>query len=382
MAYEAQSAEMARCAVRNHGELKEVEFLSGNKDYVLVFADGTRLRPYAGESLQHEYSTYAGYAEIAQALGGTHPYSLLAFGYQGTGPGCFTTFLKTAGFDVTEKVMVDISPGVRLRRDGTILSGDEQAAEPEEPAAVAEPEAEPAAAAPAIPAADWYADPLKRHQFRYWDGSVWTDHVADNGAASLDPVTPAPTVSAAQPAAQAGPVEFDETGHVKQITFPQQGTWSRQPSGQSTYMTQSAGSLLEATEMLAKVENIPGLTYYVVETPDGNLGRDMNGFYTEAQIKTKDLHLATQGAASAPVESESLTMFGDLMGNQSSVAAVRQSGGHAKLVLMMECGRCGYKSPVETQAGDMERECYCCGTINTSFRGNVNVFLGGKMVEI
>lgn len=40
--------------------------------------------------------------------------------------------------------------------------------------------------------AAWYPDPGRRHQFRYWDGQVWTDHVADNGIASVDPLPPPP----------------------------------------------------------------------------------------------------------------------------------------------------------------------------------------------
>ena len=80
MPYETQSAELARCAIRNHGDLKEVVFISGNKDYQLVFADGTALEPSNDTSLKHEYGAYAGCAEIAGELGGTHPYSLLAFG--------------------------------------------------------------------------------------------------------------------------------------------------------------------------------------------------------------------------------------------------------------------------------------------------------------
>ena len=36
--------------------------------------------------------------------------------------------------------------------------------------------------------ADWLTDPTGRHQLRYWDGAIWTDHVADNGTQSSDPV--------------------------------------------------------------------------------------------------------------------------------------------------------------------------------------------------
>ena len=41
---------------------------------------------------------------------------------------------------------------------------------------------------PGSPKADWYTDPMGRHQYRYWDGVLWTDHVADDGKSSLDPV--------------------------------------------------------------------------------------------------------------------------------------------------------------------------------------------------
>jgi Protein of unknown function (DUF2510) len=48
----------------------------------------------------------------------------------------------------------------------------------------------------------WQADPAGRHQFRYWDGSQWTDHVADQGVLSTEPLGPAPPAPTAptQPA--------------------------------------------------------------------------------------------------------------------------------------------------------------------------------------
>ncbi|MGV1036849.1 MAG: kelch repeat-containing protein [Candidatus Nanopelagicales bacterium] len=36
--------------------------------------------------------------------------------------------------------------------------------------------------------ADWFLDPLDRHEYRYWDGRQWTHHVSDGGQASVDPV--------------------------------------------------------------------------------------------------------------------------------------------------------------------------------------------------
>lgn len=50
----------------------------------------------------------------------------------------------------------------------------------------------PAAPPPPAPKGRWWAgwlpDPRGRHDFRYWDGKCWTDNVADDGAAGVDPV--------------------------------------------------------------------------------------------------------------------------------------------------------------------------------------------------
>jgi Protein of unknown function (DUF2510) len=35
----------------------------------------------------------------------------------------------------------------------------------------------------------WKADPTGRHQFRYWDGSLWTENVADAGVQARDAVS-------------------------------------------------------------------------------------------------------------------------------------------------------------------------------------------------
>ncbi len=47
--------------------------------------------------------------------------------------------------------------------------------------------AEPAGARATVPSG-WKADPTGRHQFRYWDGSQWTENVADDGEQTLDSV--------------------------------------------------------------------------------------------------------------------------------------------------------------------------------------------------
>jgi putative membrane protein len=93
-------------------------------------------------------------------------------------------------------VHVDVA-GRRTRaefRDRTVAEADQLVAELSElsrrarltpvPAPVTAPAAAPLATS-APPG--WFADPSGRHHWRYWDGTAWTDHVASDGAASLDP---------------------------------------------------------------------------------------------------------------------------------------------------------------------------------------------------
>jgi hypothetical protein len=36
--------------------------------------------------------------------------------------------------------------------------------------------------------AQWYPDPVGRHEHRYWDGQNWTDQVSDGGVEGMDPL--------------------------------------------------------------------------------------------------------------------------------------------------------------------------------------------------
>lgn len=176
-------------------------------------------------------------------------------------------------------------------------------------------------------------------------------------------------------------VKYDPDGKVLSIEMPQ-GQWQRDQNGPSTYYTQKANTLLEATELLKKADRIPNVTYYVVETPDGVLGRDMNGFYTEDPIKTGNLRVDyKRDNAPSEVQCLSLTDFGNMMENQRNTA-ITKTQGYAKLILLMKCGACGYESPIETEVGSIVRQCYCCGTKNNASRAPVTVFLGTRQVVI
>lgn len=46
----------------------------------------------------------------------------------------------------------------------------------------------------------WYADPARRHTYRYWDGSRWSSQVSDGGTAGVDPVDLDEATAATPPA--------------------------------------------------------------------------------------------------------------------------------------------------------------------------------------
>jgi hypothetical protein len=158
--------------------------------------------------------------------------------------------------------------------------------------------------------------------------------------------------------------------------------WHEQKSNGYTYHSCKAQTLYRATEILRSLSFVPQNTYYVVDTPDGSLGRDIFGFYTEALIKSSGISLETNSQKTTPVETRSLTAFGDAIKSQGSVASLKSMGQYASFILQMECGHCGYKSPVETKEGSFERECYACGAVNKIQRGKINVSTQSGFVAI
>lgn len=74
----------------------------------------------------------------------------------------------------------------------------------------------------------WQPDPFGRHQYRYWDGTQWTDQVADDGVTSVDPPVPVAGGEAAaapeapgEPTPAAAPAPTEPVAEVPSSTPPQ-----------------------------------------------------------------------------------------------------------------------------------------------------------------
>jgi hypothetical protein len=126
------------------------------------------------------------------------------------------TFFSTGAANRTMRHPLALARAYRPRQRTSLIDDDpeprqvpEPVSEPETGRAhvpVAEPESEPAHVpvgepvpeperapvvaheAPTVPSG-WKVDPTGRHEFRYWDGTHWTENVADDGQESRDAVS-------------------------------------------------------------------------------------------------------------------------------------------------------------------------------------------------
>ena len=123
MPYEREIERLAKGALAAHGQLQEVVFLEANKDSFLIFADGTVI-PVLHKQHGYDIRGEAYAVQLASEHSGTDYFSLLAFGYSGTGPSCYAVFLRTAGFQSTD--VETLSAPLKLRPDGSTIQGTDR----------------------------------------------------------------------------------------------------------------------------------------------------------------------------------------------------------------------------------------------------------------
>jgi hypothetical protein len=88
----------------------------------------------------------------------------------------------------------------------------------------------------------WQPDPSGRHEYRYWDGSTWTDDVSDAGLTSVDP---APGLAAPGSAVPGGPAPSGEPTSVMDPTqgfAPTAAYGTPTPGGSGGYPPADAGA--------------------------------------------------------------------------------------------------------------------------------------------
>ncbi len=93
------------------------------------------------------------------------------------GAAWFHAFIRHAG-------SVSVAPYPGMKSD-TPAAGPLGDAKPSTITTPAAPMPQTSAATPSVPA-NWYPDPSKRYELRYWNGTAWTEHVATGGVQSID----------------------------------------------------------------------------------------------------------------------------------------------------------------------------------------------------
>jgi Protein of unknown function (DUF2510) len=125
------------------------------------------------------------------------------------------------------------------------------------------------------PAPGWLPDPTSRHEYRYWDGSRWTDDVADRGVASTDVLdagpsfTSDPNPTAADPTQRVDATQqYPGAGQPPGPTSPYYGDYGHGQAPPPTRKRPPPG-LVAALAVLA-VALVGGLVYFLVRDDDGS----------------------------------------------------------------------------------------------------------------
>jgi uncharacterized RDD family membrane protein YckC len=164
--------------------------------------------------------------------------------------------------------------------------------------------------------ARWAPDPLGRHQYRYWDGSQWTEHVSDDGRVGTDPpiANPAPTTN---PAPATGDVPPEAAGYAAPTpaATPAVGFGATHLGAPTPGSGAAASSASSATSAASVTWTQPTPAYDVTAV----LGRRYGAFLIDAAISLVVFGLLFFATASTHTRAEMLREPGcHLSANDSS----------------------------------------------------------------
>ncbi len=180
-------------------------------------------------------------------------------------------------------------------------------------------------------AAGWHTDPTGGHELRYWDGTAWTAHVSDQGAAATDPLatdgppppppSPAPPPPPPAPAAKSGGGWMDKMKAAATQAADQGKSMVDQAKGQASD---------KAASRRAQYENDPN-TLWMGE--GGSSAARKTGMGTTFYRLTKDRLWIESGMLGSKSENVPLWSVKDVDVRQSMF----QSGGEiGDVVLILE----------------------------------------------
>lgn len=145
------------------------------------------------------------------------------------------------------------------------------------------------------PAAGWHPDPRGRHEHRYWDGTQWTDDVADGGVVSKDPVN-----GEAPPAEPAGDPVAAPAASAPTEPLPVEAAPAAEPAATPVVEPAAAAEATPAPEPAvsepppAAAEPAPAVAEPVAAAPAGR-SRDLGALLSLVAPGSGHLYLGAEG---------------------------------------------------------------------------------------
>lgn len=191
------------------------------------------------------------------------------------------------------------------------------------------------------PVAGWNPDPTGRHEYRYWDGTTWTDDVSDNGVTTVDPIdagAPAdPTLAQGAPQFGQQPGAQQPGGYPPQPGYDPYGSSGAVPPAQPAKSGPSTGLVVGLA--VVAVALIVGL---VVVLTGGDDDGDQENIATDAPEEPEDDITDDEVADGVPdIDLDDLDTDGGDTSNDALVEAMAegmmQSSGDAITTEQAEC---------------------------------------------